>query len=120
MKTPIRALIPIAMIAGLLGPVAAAPALAQHHGPDRHDNRGDDHRGPQRHEWREAQFSGGHHWRKGQRLSRGDRRYVVNDWRARGLRAPPRGYQWVREGDNSGDFLLVAVASGLIASILNQ
>ncbi len=53
-------------------------------------------------------------------LSSKDRRYVVSDWNQRGLRAPPRGYQWVRENNNSGDFLLVAAATGLIASILAQ
>jgi Ni/Co efflux regulator RcnB len=45
---------------------------------------------------------------------------VVNDWSRRGLRAPPRGYRWVRENNNSGDYLLISVASGLIASILSQ
>lgn len=45
-----------------------------------------------------------------------DNRYVVTDWRARHLRQPPRGYHWVRS--DNGDFLLVAIASGVIASIL--
>jgi Ni/Co efflux regulator RcnB len=48
------------------------------------------------------------------------RRYVVNDWSQRGLRSPPRGYRWVRENNNSGDYLLIAVTTGLIASILSQ
>lgn len=43
-------------------------------------------------------------------------RYVVTDWRRDRLREPPRGYHWVRSDD--GQFLLVAVASGLIADIL--
>ena len=54
-------------------------------------------------------------WRQGQRL---DRRYgsyaVVNDWRARRLPAPRRGYHWVRSGD---DYVLAALAGGLIASV---
>ncbi len=45
-----------------------------------------------------------------------DRRYVVTDWRARRLREPPRGYHYVR-GDR-GDLLLVAISTGIIASIL--
>ena len=45
------------------------------------------------------------------------RQYHVNDWRAHRLYAPPQGYQWVR-ADDSGDFLLVAIASGLIANLL--
>lgn len=55
-------------------------------------------------------------WRQGERL---DRRYggytVVNDWRARRLPAPRRGYHWVRSGD---DYVLAAVAGGLIASVI--
>jgi Ni/Co efflux regulator RcnB len=43
-------------------------------------------------------------------------RYVVTDWRTRRLREPPRGYHWVRSDD--GQFLLVAIASGVIADIL--
>lgn len=43
-------------------------------------------------------------------------RYVVSDWRRhRGLYAPQRGYQWVQAGN---DYLLVAVATGLIAQVL--
>lgn len=42
--------------------------------------------------------------------------YVVSDWRSDHLRQPPRGYRWVRS--DNGDFLLVAVTTGIIASIL--
>ena len=41
--------------------------------------------------------------------------YVVNDWRAYRLAAPPRGYQWVQVGS---DFVLVAIATGIIANII--
>ena len=41
--------------------------------------------------------------------------YVIDDWRGHGLGYPPRGYHWVQAG---GDYLLVAVASGIIAQIL--
>jgi Ni/Co efflux regulator RcnB len=58
-------------------------------------------------------------WRKGQRF---DRRYAQNyreiDYRAyrqRRLYAPPRGYHWVRSGN---DAVLVGVASGVIAAVL--
>ena len=43
-------------------------------------------------------------------------RYWVNDWRARHLSAPPYGYQWVET--DTGDVLLRALASGLIASVI--
>ncbi len=42
--------------------------------------------------------------------------YVVNDWRGQHLRQPPRGYHYVRS--DNGDFLLVAITTGVIASIL--
>jgi Ni/Co efflux regulator RcnB len=59
----------------------------------------------------------GHDLRRGGRLPSQyrNRQYVVNDWRNHHLSAPPRGYQWVQTG---GDYVLVAAATGLIASIL--
>ncbi len=43
-------------------------------------------------------------------------RYVVRDWRRhQGMYAPQRGYQWVQSGN---DFVLVALATGLIAHVL--
>jgi len=42
--------------------------------------------------------------------------YVVTDWRRNRLREPPRGYRYVRS--DNGDFLLVAVTTGVIASII--
>lgn len=58
-----------------------------------------------------------HDLRRGQRLSQEYRgnRYVVNDWRARHLSAPPRGHQWVRAGN---DYVLAAIATGVIAQVL--
>ena len=58
-----------------------------------------------------------HRFCRGGRLSteyRG-RQYVVDDWRGHHLRQPPRGYQWVQVG---GDYVLVAVATGIILSVL--
>ena len=56
-------------------------------------------------------------WRRGDRVPREfrGRNYVVNDWRGQRLQAPPRGYQWVGVG---GDFVLTAVATGIIAQIV--
>jgi Ni/Co efflux regulator RcnB len=46
------------------------------------------------------------------------RQYVVDDWRGHNLSAPPRGYNWVQTGS---DYVLIAIATGIIASIfLNQ
>lgn len=43
-------------------------------------------------------------------------RYVVNDWRNRGLYQPQYGQQWVQAGNR--DYLLVAIATGLITQML--
>ncbi len=43
------------------------------------------------------------------------RQYVVDDWRGNHLSAPPRGYHWVQSG---GDFILVAIATGVILQLL--
>jgi Ni/Co efflux regulator RcnB len=41
---------------------------------------------------------------------------VVNDWNTYGLYAPPYGHQWVRS--DTGEILLIALATGLIANLL--
>jgi Ni/Co efflux regulator RcnB len=104
------------LVAGLLAGTAMTPALAQ-----RHDNgRARTVQTRNVVKYRQVTVTRGHKWRKGQRLARNQQRYVVSDWSRRGLRAPPRGYRWVREDNNSGDYLLVAAATGLIAQILAQ
>jgi Ni/Co efflux regulator RcnB len=42
--------------------------------------------------------------------------YVVRDYHGYGLRAPPRGYYWRRS--DAGDYLLVAVATGIITDLI--
>ncbi|GGJ99217.1 hypothetical protein GCM10011394_05440 [Luteimonas terricola] len=42
--------------------------------------------------------------------------YVVRDYGPYGLRHPPRGYHWRRS--DAGDFLLVAIATGIIADVI--
>ncbi|OYX58519.1 MAG: hypothetical protein B7Y86_02190 [Brevundimonas subvibrioides] len=55
-------------------------------------------------------------WSYGQRMpSYYSRGYVVNDYNRYGLRAPPRGYQYVRSGN---DVVLAAVAGGLITAVI--
>lgn len=75
-------------------------------------------RGEQRSDsnWREGERH--HHFNRGDRFSPSEYRgrwYAVDDWRGRRLSAPPRGYHWVQV---DGDFLLVAISTGIIASIL--
>ncbi|MBI5279250.1 MAG: RcnB family protein [Burkholderiales bacterium] len=42
--------------------------------------------------------------------------YYVNDWQGYGLYQPPYGHQWVRT--DTGDYLLMALATGIIASLI--
>lgn len=58
-----------------------------------------------------------HDMRRGSRLANEYRsnQYVVNDWRGHHLNAPPRGQHWVQTG---GDYVLVAIATGIIAQVL--
>ena len=54
-----------------------------------------------------------HSWRRGERLPTAyyARPYVIADYRDCGLRAPPRGYHWVRVDH---DAVLAAVATGVV------
>jgi Ni/Co efflux regulator RcnB len=56
-------------------------------------------------------------WSYGQRMPSYYRsnQYVVSDYGRYGLRAPPRGYQYVRSGD---DVVLAAIAGGLITAVI--
>jgi Ni/Co efflux regulator RcnB len=81
---------------------------------DRHDNARRDYG----HQGNDARRMGGperHHWARGERLPDQYRHGGYVDWRARRLHAPPRGYQWV---DVDGDYVLVALTTGLIADMI--
>ena len=56
-------------------------------------------------------------WSRGERLSGGylENRYVVSDWRGNRLHRPARGQHWVRVNNQ---FMLTAIASGVIAEIV--
>ena len=56
-----------------------------------------------------------HHWARGNRVPAWQRHYVVRDYDRYGLRRPAYGQQWVKV-DN--DFLLVSIASGIVAGII--
>ncbi|OOG53033.1 RcnB family protein [Polaromonas sp. C04] len=108
------------------------PQRADHRqaGPPQHQNqnRANDRRGgPQMRRGGAVNLTSGanadvgagpdHNFRRGGRLPNEYRnhQYVVDDWREHHLSAPPRGYQWVQTG---GDYVLVAIATGIIAQVL--
>jgi Ni/Co efflux regulator RcnB len=97
---------------------------------DRHDDHGDRydhdryvrHDGPRGHayghykNWHDRGRHEGWYRRGGYLPVEYRTRYVVTDWRRDRLREPPRGYHWVRS--DNGDFLLVAIATGVIVDLL--
>ena len=82
---------------------------------NRHDNRRPDYYRNDGHDMRGA--GPDHRWMRGTRVPPQYRtpHYVVNDWRVHQLTPPPRGYQWIQNG---ADYVLVAIATGVIASII--
>lgn len=128
MKTKIIARLLIVSLLGLPVAVFAQGHDDGHHGggPSHGDQgHGGGHppshgRGPAFHEASSGRDGGPvphNDWHRGERLPAEyrDRNYVVDNWHDHGLQAPPRGYQWV--GVN-GDYVLAAVATGVIASVL--
>jgi Ni/Co efflux regulator RcnB len=85
---------------------------------NRHHDRHDDHHDARDHRPDHYYYGArGPEWRRGAHIPAQyrSRQYVVNDWRGHHLHAPPRGYQWVQVG---GDYVMVAIATGIIATLL--
>ncbi|MGM8851205.1 RcnB family protein [Salinicola halophyticus] len=91
------------------------------HGPHGHDYGGphgrDDHHDHGRHD--HGRYRDHHHdWREGGHIASRyyrDDRYWVRDWHSRHLPQPPHGHRWMRI---DGDYVLAAVATGVIAAIV--
>ncbi|GAB2552797.1 RcnB family protein [Rhodanobacter koreensis] len=114
MKLISRLIIATALLA--TGSLALAAPDRDDHG--RHDrdshghNRGhDDHRRYGHHDGGPRHY-GRPHWQRGHRYN--GPTYVVRNYGHYRLRQPPRGYHWVRANN---DFLLVAVATGIILDV---
>ena len=105
MHTIRRFLAASVVISGLAG----GSLYAQDHHDDHRDDHRDDHH--QNHpyvhhdEWRKGYHMNHDDWNRGERI----------DYRTYHLRQPPRGYEW-REVD--GNYVLAAVATGVIASAI--
>jgi Ni/Co efflux regulator RcnB len=88
-------------------------ALAQDHHDDYHHD--DYHHDDQRH-YDNNHYVHHNDWVRGHRMNRNDwQRGQRVDYRRYRLNAPPRGYEW-RQVD--GNFVLGAIATGLIASVI--
>lgn len=105
------------LAAALLAPTVAAPAMAAPggHEPDRsqahsqQSSHAPARKAPQ-------QNKGPHQFRKGEKFDRNRAsNYQVVDYRKyRNVKAPPRGYHYVRSGN---DLLLVGITSGIVAAV---
>ena len=120
MKTFCRTLV----VSALALSISGIPLMAQDHQDD-HSNRDRSSQRDRDHEQRRDRDQGRDHgqhyvrhteWRKGSHVSHSDwSRGERIDWHAHHLRQPPRGYEW-REVD--GNYVLAAVATGVIASVI--
>jgi Ni/Co efflux regulator RcnB len=77
----------------------------------------DDHHDDRRAEQSARGAGPSHNWHKGDSLPADYRgkQYEVSDWQSHHLRQPPSGYHWVNV---NGDYVLAAVATGVIADML--
>ncbi len=102
----IRKTLSYALVASML---TAGAAFAQDHHDDHHDDHQQEHRdngGYVHHnEWKRGYRMNNNDWSRGQRV----------DYRTNHLAAPRRGYEW-RQVD--GNYVMAAVATGLIASVI--
>ena len=79
--------------------------------------------GGHRHCWYDDAWNGpgwywcGYGWRRGAYVPSHYRTYYVQDPYYYGLSAPPRGHRWVYA---DGNFVLMALASGLIAEVISN
>ena len=112
MKTIILAIAATAMAASSLNAVAEQR--------DRRDQqtyssyRADQGRNP--HPGWGKDYRGGHQWKNGERIGYDDWNDATPiNYRSHHLRHPPRGYEW---RESNGQYVMAAVATGLIASII--
>lgn len=103
------------LAAALIAPAMAAPALAApNHGSNHQpNNRGSSHADARKDDRGQI---GSHQFRKGERFDRSRAtHYQTVDYRKyRNVKAPPKGYHYVRSGN---DLLLVGITSGIIAAV---
>ena len=95
--------------------LAGSAAVAQPNGRGHDQGHGNQSNNGQHAGWG-RDYGSNHHWRRGQRVGYNDWNSApVVDYRQHHLRQPPRGYEW---RESNGQYILAAVATGLIASII--
>jgi Ni/Co efflux regulator RcnB len=141
-KTMKRLILTLAAVAAVAGPMAAVATDASAQPRDHHDRRDNNRHDDRR--WDEHRHNGYYlgnrfhygpppaayygrpgfrpgyaHWERGGYLPRyyWGSNYVVSDYGRYGLRRPPYGYRWYNV---NGDYVLAAIAGGLIADALTH
>lgn len=93
------------------GMTQADPWHGHGHGGNKHGNahhhNGHGYQGRDHHHWHQGGYIGSRYYR--------DDRYWVRDWHARHLPEPPHGHRWLHI---DGDYVLAAVATGVITAIV--
>lgn len=108
MKQVCHAVVCSLLAASLFGGISFAQDRDDHHDDHRDDHRDyqrDNHHYVRHDEWRKGYHMRHEDWDRGERI----------DYRTYHLRRPPSGYEW-REVD--GNYVLAAVATGIIASTI--
>jgi Ni/Co efflux regulator RcnB len=99
-----------ALIAGGAGTVNAQPSYNSYGPHQTGYQHSDQHAG-----WSQDQGAD-HRWNRGDRMGHNDWSSAQPvDYRAHHLRRPPHGYAW---RESNGQFILAAVATGVVASII--
>jgi Ni/Co efflux regulator RcnB len=98
----IRKLFALSTLAAIL---SGGALFAQDHHDDQARDHHDNHQYVRHQEWRQGAHMRQEDWNRGEKV----------DYRHYHLRTPPRGYEW-REVD--GNYVLAAVATGVIASVV--
>lgn len=108
-----RALVAAAAVAALLASAATVAADPRGGGPGRGQPPGVADNGHANGGW---DRSGDHPWRRGQRIGHDEWSSAQPvDYRQHHLRRAPRGYEW---RESHGQYVLAAIATGVIASIV--
>ncbi|WP_052101493.1 RcnB family protein [Novilysobacter arseniciresistens] len=102
------------LLAASLALLAVSPAAlaGKGHGHGNGHGNGNGHDNGKHKGWKKHGFNRGEHIP----VVYLERRYYIEDYRAHRLAPPPRGHRWVRTDD--GKYVLIAVATGIIADIL--
>jgi Ni/Co efflux regulator RcnB len=108
MKRIALAAIALSMIA-----VPMAQAQPRHDAPRHHHSQKHQYKSPKHHA--PGQYKK-HRWSRGDRVPDWQRRQHVRDYHRYGLKRPGRHQQWVKVNN---DYLLVSIASGVIAAVIS-